>query len=85
MSQCNFSIPISITPEDVARKAKAAITNAGGQFVGNEQSGAFHISTPMGAIRGSYVIEGTFLHVAIDSKPFLLGCGVIEKQLKSYF
>lgn len=85
MSQCSFSIPINITPAQVASKAKAAITNAGGQFVGNEQSGAFHISTPMGAIRGSYVIEGTYLNVIIESKPFLLGCGMIEKQLKSYF
>ena len=85
MAQCNFSIPISIAPQDVAQKAKAAITHAGGEFLGNEQSGAFYISTPMGVIKGSYVIEGSYLHVAIESKPFLLGCGMIEKQLKSYF
>jgi hypothetical protein len=74
-----------MTPSDVATKAKAAITNAGGQFVGNEQSGGFHLSTPMGAIRGSYTIEGTILNVTIESKPFFVGCGVIETQLRKYF
>jgi hypothetical protein len=74
-----------MTPSDVATKAKAAIMNAGGQFVGNEQSGGFHLSTPMGAIRGSYTIKGTILNVSIESKPFFVGCGVIETQLRKYF
>jgi hypothetical protein len=85
MAQCNFSVPFNMTPAEVTAKAKTAISNAGGQFVGNEQSGAFQLSTPMGAIRGSYMIEGSLLHVAIDSKPFLLGCGMIESQLKRFF
>jgi hypothetical protein len=85
MSACNFSIPFNITPTEVATKARTAITNAGGQFVGNEQSGTFYLSTPLGAVRGSYNIAGTVLHVAIESKPLFLGCGVIETQLRKYF
>jgi hypothetical protein len=85
MSQCNFSIPFTITPAEVATKAKAAITNAGGQFVGNEQSGGFHLATPMGTVRGSYSIQGNVLNVVIESKPFFIGCGVIETQLRKYF
>ena len=82
---CNFSIPFNVAPEEIADKARRAITGAGGNFSGNEQAGKFEISTPLGVIRGSYAIQNSVIHVNISSKPFLVGCGVIEKQLKGYF
>jgi hypothetical protein len=85
MAQCNFSIPFSITAVQVSEKARGAIMNAGGNFQGNESSGNFDVSTPLGDIRGSYIIEQQVIHVAILSKPFLVGCGIIEKQLRGYF
>lgn len=85
MAQCNFSIHLNISPEEVAEKARTAIMNAGGSFTGNAASGNFDVSTPLGAIRGSYLIQQPLIHVTITSKPFLVGCGVIEKQLRGYF
>jgi hypothetical protein len=85
MAQCNFSIPFTITGAQVSEKARMAITNAGGNFQGNEASGTFDVSTPLGDIRGRYAIEQQVIHVAIDAKPFLVSCGMIEKQLRGYF
>jgi hypothetical protein len=85
MAQCNFSIPISLPPTDVADKARQAIMQAGGNFQGDSTAGNFDVSTPLGAIRGSYGIQNSTIHVVISSKPFLVSCGLIEKQLRGYF
>jgi hypothetical protein len=85
MAQCNFSIPFSISADNVADRARHAITKAGGNFQGDANGGMFDVSTPLGAIRGSYTIQQSVIHVAILSKPFLVGCGLIEKQLRGYF
>lgn len=85
MAQCEFSVQFSASAIEVADKARSAIAKAGGSFDGNEESGRFDVSTPLGLIRGSYVIQHPFIYVKITSKPFLVGCGMIEKQLKGYF
>lgn len=85
MAQCNFSIQFNATAEEVAGKARNAIMGAGGVFQGDASAGNFDVSTPLGNIRGSYVIQHPVIHVTISSKPFLVGCGVIEKQLRGYF
>lgn len=85
MAQCNFSIQFNATAEEVADKARNGIMGAGGTFQGNADGGNFDVSTPLGNIRGSYVIQQQVIHVTISSKPFLVACGMIEKQLKGYF
>jgi hypothetical protein len=85
MAQCNFSIQFSTSADELAEKARKAIMSAGGSFQGNAQAGNFDVSTPLGAIRGSYVIQQPVIHVTISSKPFLVSCGLIEKQLQGYF
>ena len=85
MAQCNFSIQFGMTAIEVAEKARKAIMSAGGSFQGNEVTGNFHVSTPLGAIRGSYIIQQPVIHVTISSKPFLVSCSLIEKQLRGYF
>jgi hypothetical protein len=85
MAQCNFSIPFSISAEEVAEKARHAIVRAGGIFQGDFTAGTFDVSTPLGTIRGSYSIQQSVIYVVIHSKPFLVSCGLIEKQLRSYF
>jgi hypothetical protein len=85
MAQCNFSIPFSSSPEALSLKAQQAIMNAGGSFHGDSTAGNFDVSTPLGDIRGSYVIQQQVIMVSILSKPFLVGCGMIEKQLRGYF
>jgi hypothetical protein len=85
MAQCNFSIQFSTTAEEVSTKARKAIMDAGGSFDGNAESGNFDVATPLGAIRGSYVIQQPSIHVTIASKPFFVSCALIEKQLRDYF
>ena len=85
MAQCNFSIQFYMTADEVATKARHAITHAGGNFSGNATAGVFDVSTPLGTIRGSYSIQGSFINVTILSKPFLVSCAMIEKQLRGYF
>jgi hypothetical protein len=85
MAQCNFSIPFSVSAIEVAGKAKQAIMGAGGNFQGDSVAGNFDVSTPLGVIRGSYAIQNSVIHVAIHSKPFLVSCSLIEKQLRGYF
>jgi hypothetical protein len=85
MAQCNFSIPFNSSPEALAAKAKQAISGAGGNFQGDSTAGNFDVSTPLGDIRGSYTIQGPSIMVTITSKPFLVSCGMIEKQLRGYF
>jgi hypothetical protein len=85
MAQCEFLIPFSVAAIEVADKARRAIAGAGGNFQGNEEAGKFDVSTPLGTIRGSYVIQHPNIYVTISSKPFLVSCGMIEKQLRKYF
>lgn len=85
MGQCNFSIPFSTSADDLASMARTAITNAGGNFNGDSNGGNFDVSTPLGTIRGSYLIQGDTINVSITSKPFLVSCSLIEKQLQGYF
>lgn len=85
MAQCNFSIPFSGSPDSLSLKAKQAITGAGGNFQGDPNGGTFEVSTPLGDIRGSYVVQQPSIMVTITSKPFLVSCGMIEKQLRGYF
>jgi hypothetical protein len=85
MGQCNFSIQFVISADEVAQKARTGIMGAGGSFQGNSDTGNFSVPTPLGDISGSYAIQQSVIHVTISSKPFLVSCGVIERQLQGYF
>jgi hypothetical protein len=85
MAQCNFTIPFNSSAEALSAKAQQAIMGAGGNFQGDSTAGNFGVSTPLGDIRGSYTIQGSSIMVTITSKPFLVSCGMIEKQLRGYF
>jgi len=84
MPQCQFSIPYQATAEEVAEKASVAIQGAGGSFSGNAVSGSFTVPTPLGTVKGTYVIKHPVIHVTITSKPFFVGCTLIEQKLKGY-
>jgi len=85
MAQCTFSIPFTVSPEDVSLQARQAIMETGGTFQGDATAGMFDVPTPMGSISGNYTIENNFIHVIISNKPFFVSCSLIESQLKNYF
>jgi hypothetical protein len=82
MSKCNFSIQFSGSADVLVQKAKTAITSNGGQFDGDESSGAFIISTPVGKVSGYYAVDGQNFNIGIEDKPFLVSCSKIENTLK---
>ena len=84
MSQCNFSIPFSGNAEEIFAKAQTAITNAGGKFTGDVGAGEFSLSTFIGAIEGSYSMNGSTMNVLITDKPMFLSCSKIEEELSKY-
>ncbi|HEY0667139.1 MAG TPA: hypothetical protein VGD22_03120 [Sphingobacteriaceae bacterium] len=84
MAKCDFSIDFTGASESLINKANDAIINAGGIFNGNAESGYFSISTPIGKIEGGYQVSGQTIAFTITDKPFLLGCGRIEDELRKY-
>lgn len=84
MSSCQFSIPFSISPEHIVRKAKAAIQGQGGEYTGDEGTGNFSVNV-LGSISGSYTISGQVMHVTIESKPMFIPCSQIEAFMKKQF
>lgn len=82
MSNCSFSIPFTQSPADVIEKAKNAITGAGGTFNGDVNQGSFRLSTPLGKVEGTYIINNQSLDVTVTDKPLFIGCGKIESELR---
>lgn len=78
---CDFTFPLTTTPEVLVDKMSKAISGIGGQLTGDAGAGQFQISTPVGKISGSYRVSGQELQVHIDEKPFFLTCAQIEGQL----
>ncbi|HEX2534655.1 MAG TPA: hypothetical protein VHK69_13010 [Chitinophagaceae bacterium] len=83
MAACNFNIPFSGSAEQVLQKAKTTVQGQGGTFEGDAQAGSFSVSVFGNSIAGSYTVSGQSLAIVIDSKPFLVSCGMIEGFLKS--
>ncbi len=84
MSTCSFSIPFSGDATDILNKAQSGIASAGGNFTGNINNGEFSLSTFVGEITGTYIINGSNLNIDITDKPMFLGCSMIEAELKKY-
>ena len=84
MPACNFNIPFSGSPTDILTRAEAAIQDQGGNFQGDDLSGAFQLTVLGSEIRGSYNISGQELMVTIDSKPFMIPCSTIQSYLTKH-
>ena len=84
MPACNFNIPFSGSPADILTRAEAAIHDQGGNFQGDDLSGAFQLTVLGSEIRGSYNISGQELIVTIDSKPFMIPCSTIQSYLTKH-
>jgi len=83
MSKCNFSFNTSDAPA-LLQKAKAAIKSTGGAINGDDASGSFTLSTPLGTVKGNYTTAADSITLIITDKPMLVGCGMIESKLKEY-
>jgi len=79
---CQFTIPFPGSPEDLINRAQREIESAGGSFAGDSMQGNFAVKTPIGAVRGTYLMVPTGISVTISKKPLLVSCSRIEKELR---
>lgn len=84
MAKCNISINFNGSSEVLIGQAEQAITGVGGTFSGDQLSGNFTISSPIGKVSGNYSVEDQTFSIAITDKPFLLSCNRIEDELRKY-
>lgn len=84
MAHCKFSIEFSDSPESLIQKANAGLAQVKGNFIGDTNQGSFTVPTPLGSIKGSYVIEGSTITIDVQDKPMLLSCSRIESELRKF-
>ena len=80
----SFNIDFKESSEKLIEKAEVIIENAGGTFTGDISSGSFSVSTPMGAVKGNYVISDQTIKIAILNKPLLISFDIIKSKLEQY-
>ena len=80
----SFSATFTGSATDVVAKAKGAIEKAGGTFDGDDSAGVFTVTTPLGAVKGTYKVVAPSFTVVITDKPFLLPASTIESQVRQF-
>ncbi len=82
----SFTIQIRDEISSVLEKIEAEIVSRGGSFQGNSENGSFDVKSLLGNVRGEYCsISGNAIKITITDKPFILGYGIIETEVKEYF
>jgi len=82
----NFNVKFNNSAENAIAKAKNAVSNGGGSFNGDNNSGDFSGNTPLGKVVGNYrVISDSEATITITSKPFLLGEGLVKTEVAKFF
>ncbi|MDI9356801.1 MAG: hypothetical protein QM536_07260 [Chitinophagaceae bacterium] len=84
MENCSFSINFYEETDALLGRAKTVIEKMGGSFTGSNQNGNFFIHTPIGAVRGTYIVNNNSILFQITDKPFLITCGKIEGEIRKY-
>ena len=79
---CELDFDVDDVATALAR-VRQALSGAGGQMEGDALAGTFGLATPIGAIKGAYSVAGQKVHISVQEKPMLLGCGMIEDRLKA--
>lgn len=84
MSKCIINLPFSGDPEPFIQQVRSQVSNFGGKFEGDSNSGSIYVSTPLGKVAGTYQISSSIVTITITEKPMFISCGKIEDLLKSY-
>jgi hypothetical protein len=87
MAGCDsFDVPVTSNLAGVLDRVRANITNSGGNFNGDTQSGQFSGEVPMmGGFEGQYQVNGETITITITEKPFLIPCTLIESKIREFF
>lgn len=80
---------ITVSPKDdlqtTLKRVETTITNKGGQFAGDTSSGTFAGVTPIGMVKGKYLVRGNDIEITITDKPFLAPQAIIDGKIRDYF
>jgi len=83
MSKCNFLLDFKGQPGDIEKKLKTEIEAYNGTL--DTAAKSISIKIPVvGTIAGSYAFEAQQIRIIIDTKPMLLSCDQIEKQITAF-
>lgn len=86
----SFNIDYPGTSNQFVISATSAITEKGGVFNGDSTKGVFSIDTPIGDVKGSYLVLSkpddpeSKIEVTITDKPFLVPIRRIESVIASF-
>lgn len=86
----SFNIDFPGTSNQFVVTANSAITQKGGVFNGDNNKGTFSLDTPIGDIKGSYLVLSTesspetHIEVTITDKPFLVPMKKIESTIAQF-
>ncbi|MBA4849529.1 hypothetical protein [Emticicia sp. BO119] len=86
----SFNIDFPGTSNQFILTANSAITEKGGIFNGDSNKGIFSLDTPIGDIKGSYLVlsepnsSETRIEVTITDKPFLVPMRKIESTIAGF-
>ncbi|GAB3503423.1 hypothetical protein [Emticicia fontis] len=86
----SFNIDFPGTSNQFVVTANNAITQKGGIFKGDNNKGMFSLDTPIGDIKGSYLVLSTVdspqthIEVTITDKPFLVPMRKIENTIAEF-
>lgn len=80
---CQFTIPFTGSPDSLINRAQREVEGAGGSFAGDSRQGNFSVKTPIGTVRGSYMMVPQGISITILKKPLLVSCNRIENELRA--
>ncbi|MBS1234897.1 MAG: hypothetical protein H6R43_613 [Nitrospirae bacterium] len=82
----SFTVQIRDEISSVLKKIESEIISSGGSFQGNSENGSFDVKSLLGIIKGKYsCISDNEIRITIKEKPFIIGYGIIESEVKEYF
>lgn len=75
----NYSKPV----DKLLEKLKPLL-NKGDSFIGDNNSGNFHIKSAIGNFKGNYNVKNAIITIELQKKPFLISSKIIENEIKKY-
>jgi len=82
----SFTVQIRDEISSVLKKIESEIISSGGSFQGNSENGSFDVKSLLGIIKGKCsCISDNEIRITIKEKPFIIGYGIIESEVKEYF
>lgn len=81
----SFEVEIQGDVHDTLEQVRALIVENGGRFDGDHESGKIVGSTPVGSIKGHYIIQEGVARITITDKPMLAPMARIESTIREYF